>query len=365
MAQQVALTNWEKTINDVESEFLKFADKSVFAKESMFAIQMCKNNSYLASIADKDSSSLKMAIINLAALHLTLNPQQKLAYLVPRQGKVILDISYQGLKHIAIASGAIKNVIAENVYANDKFVYLGRFQKPEHVFNPFAKISDRGEIIGCYSISFMNDDSIIVDTLSLEEIEKIRSSSELYNKTKSGPWVDWFERMTLKTMIKRAESNWPRNEIVSKAVALTNESGEGLDPSSMTLIVESNSSNNQQENANSDKVDDYAVSFVKKVIDRLSAKESTVTVSAARDLLSERLHDKNLAYGLNMLDEYEKNIKSENQPSGEAGNNLVKEKTDSKPETGKTVKEDAVKTENENDSKGKKTEVKVETVSKE
>jgi recombination protein RecT len=38
----------------------------------------------------------------VAAIGITLNPASKLAYLVPRDGMVCLDISYMGLLHRAV-----------------------------------------------------------------------------------------------------------------------------------------------------------------------------------------------------------------------------------------------------------------------
>ncbi|STS93447.1 RecT protein [Klebsiella grimontii] len=52
---------------------------------------------------------------------MSLNPAQKLAYLVPRKGAICLDISYMGLMHIAQQSGAIKWCQSAIVRKNDQF----------------------------------------------------------------------------------------------------------------------------------------------------------------------------------------------------------------------------------------------------
>ena len=80
-----------------------------FEKEAEFALQLLGTNSYLTSIAMSNQNSLKNAIVNVAAIGITLNPARKLAYLVPRDSKVCLDISYIGLMHIAQESGATKS----------------------------------------------------------------------------------------------------------------------------------------------------------------------------------------------------------------------------------------------------------------
>ncbi len=304
MSKDIALTSWEKTIADAEEAFTRFADPKVFAKESIFAIQACKANDYLASIADKNPQTLRMAIINVATLGLTLNPQQKLAYLVPRKGAVILDISYQGLRYVAVTSGSIKNAIAENVYSNDVFQYNGRFEKPIHKFDPFAKLTDRGNIIGSYCISILPDESILIDTMSLEEIEKVRTSSELYKKDGSGPWKDWFERMTLKTVMRRASSSWPRNKVVAQAVAIIDNSGEGLAlenqySGSQTYTVE------PDQKIDETKVDPYAISFTEKLLKRLMESDQSA-FEAGKQLVKERLSGANLSYALDKVEKLEK-----------------------------------------------------------
>ncbi|EPU2409346.1 hypothetical protein ACVVHD_004614, partial [Escherichia coli] len=68
-----------------------------WAKESQFAIQQFQKNDFLAKTAQANLPSAQNAIINVAAIGITLNPSSKLAYLVPRGGAVCLDISYMGL----------------------------------------------------------------------------------------------------------------------------------------------------------------------------------------------------------------------------------------------------------------------------
>ena len=53
-------------------------------KESQFAIQAISNNDYLKGVAMKNPASLQNAVINIAAIGISLNPAMKHAYLVPR-----------------------------------------------------------------------------------------------------------------------------------------------------------------------------------------------------------------------------------------------------------------------------------------
>ncbi|TNP50108.1 recombinase RecT, partial [Escherichia coli] len=87
------------------------------------------------------------AIINVAAIGITLNPASKLAYLVPRDGMVCLDISYMGLLHLAQSTGSIKWGQCKLVYSNDTYESNGLDSAPTHKYNAFG---ERGSIVGGY-----------------------------------------------------------------------------------------------------------------------------------------------------------------------------------------------------------------------
>ncbi len=84
------------------------ADAAIsWKKESQFAIQLFQANDYLAKTALANPISAQNAVINVAAIGVSLNPALKHAYLIPRGGRVCLDISYMGLLNLAIESGSI------------------------------------------------------------------------------------------------------------------------------------------------------------------------------------------------------------------------------------------------------------------
>ncbi len=225
----------QKNIAVMQNEFLKYADMETFNRETLFALNSLMANNFLLETARQDEVSLRFALLTLVGVGLTLNPQRKLAYLVPRMGRVVLDVSYRGLIHIAQTDGVIKSCIPELIREKDTFKYKGKFELPEVSYNPFASSEERGNIIGVYSVTTATDGSIIVDTMSIEEIYKIRDSSDLYRRKKQGPWVDWFEEMVKKTMIRRAEKNWPKGNNSERLARINHyidtQSGEGLHPS--------------------------------------------------------------------------------------------------------------------------------------
>lgn len=201
-------------------------DKINFNSESHFAIQAMQGNPYLAKVAGQNQASLQNAILNVAAIGISLNPASKHAYLVPRKGAICLDVSYQGLMHLACATGSIKWCQADVVKSNDNYINNGVGNKPTHTYQSFG---DRGSIVGVYCVAKTVDGDYLTDEMSIEEINAIMERSDGYKSGKSSPWkTDWSE-MAKKTVVKRASKYWPKVERLDNAIHhLNTEAGEGL-----------------------------------------------------------------------------------------------------------------------------------------
>jgi recombination protein RecT len=199
------------------------SDQSItWQKEQQFAIQAFQKNDYLAKVAMANQSSAQNAIINVAAIGITLNPAAKLAYLVPRDGGVHLDISYMGLLHLAQVSGAIQWGQCKLVYASDTYESNGLDSAPTHKYNAFG---ERGAVVGGYCTVKTAQGDYLTEEMSLAEIKQVEASS----KAKNGPWQKWWDEMARKTIVKRASKYWPRVERLDMAVHhLNTEGGEGF-----------------------------------------------------------------------------------------------------------------------------------------
>lgn len=196
-------------------------DQSVtWAKESQFAMQLFQKNDYLTKTAMSNPTSAQNAIINVAAIGITLNPASKLAYLVPRDGMVCLDISYMGLLHLAQATGSIKWGQCKLVYSNDTYESNGLDTAPTHKYNAFG---DRGAVVGGYCTVKTPDGDYLTEEMSLAEIK----ATEATSKAKNGPWKNFWEEMARKTIVKRASKYWPRAERLDNAIHVLNED-EGI-----------------------------------------------------------------------------------------------------------------------------------------
>lgn len=204
-----------------------------FEKEAGFAIQSITANDYACRIAMSNRQSVVNAVTNIAAIGISLNPAKKQAYLVPRDGKICLDISYIGLLDLAIQSGGVQWGQAELVYERDGFKLCGYDKPPEHGRNPFSP--DRGAIVGAYVVVKTKTGDFLTTCMSIAEVHEIRDRSSAWkawmDKKRSCPWVTDEGEMIKKTVIKRAYKTWPKAEQsgLERAVHyLNNEGGEGL-----------------------------------------------------------------------------------------------------------------------------------------
>lgn len=215
-------------LNQQRDKFISHAINSGvdWETESFFALQYLslEDKKSLAFTAHKNPSSLVAAILNVAAIGITLNPALKLAYLIPRDGRVVLDISYKGLKTIAEREGSIICASTELVYSNDTFQWKGAFDSPIFEADVFAELKDRGEFRGAFCEAILPNKQRMVDKMSASEILKIRSMSKAFQND-AGPWITFFEEMVKKTMLKRAYKSWPAPERsrLAKAIDVLNE----------------------------------------------------------------------------------------------------------------------------------------------
>lgn len=227
----------ERDIQGTRETFLALRpDASIqFEAEARFAIQTLSANEYALSVAMRNRQSVINAVTNIAAIGISLNPARKQAYLVPRDGRICLDISYMGLMDLAMQSGAIKWAQCALVYEADEFALDGLDKQPRHKFNPFAK--DRGALVGVYATVKTIDGDYLTHTMAIDDVFAIRDKSQAWiafqaKKTRSCIWVDHEGEMVRKTCIKQAYKYWPKGEQSGRLETaihyMNTEAGEGL-----------------------------------------------------------------------------------------------------------------------------------------
>lgn len=219
--------NLRQLIRQVEPDFTTLArihNAVTYEAEASFALQLLNDNDYLARVASGNPDSLKRAVINVAAIGLTLNPARPLAYLVPRKGKICLDIGYRGLVHLAAEAKAIMWAVAETVHEKDKYETNGVGREPTHKREPFG---DRGKVVGAYCVAKTYSGEFIVTEMSAAEINGIRDRSESWKSGTHSPWKSDPSEMMKKTVIRRASKSW---SLVDTRFNRALEIADGADP---------------------------------------------------------------------------------------------------------------------------------------
>lgn len=183
----------------------------VMAKEIDFAAQAMLANNYLIKCATANPMSLVNALKNVALTNSTLNPVLKQGYLVPFGNSITFMPSYMGLVDVLINNGLVRKVEAHPVFDGEDFeIKLGSNGYLKHIPNPWGK-REKENLKGGYYYVVLTDGTEMYDTMSLEEVEKIRKRAP--SAKSSSPWDTDYVQMLCKTLVRRAFKMIPKNGI--------------------------------------------------------------------------------------------------------------------------------------------------------
>lgn len=151
------------------------------------------------ALLEADQASLIVACTQAAADGLI--PNKREAALVVYRTSGVARVQYMpmvaGVLKKLRQSGEISSFTSQCVYANDFFeLEYGTDTKLRHI----PRIpGDRGPLICVYAICKLKDGTSSFEAMTLEQIDRRRDVS----KSKSGPWVDWYDEMARKTVIRK------------------------------------------------------------------------------------------------------------------------------------------------------------------
>jgi recombination protein RecT len=194
------LTNWKSSLKEAHGKFVAINPEKA-QSELGFAMQIFQNSPTLQGC---DPQSILNAVVNVARTSVTLNPVMRLAYLVPRKGKCVLDFSYMGLVAMLRDNNCIKSISAHIVYEDEDFDYDVAYNKITHKPR-YAKTEEEHksrERIGCYSRATLPNGEVVFEFMPMWEIEKVKRLSE-GSSSKYSAWQTWEEEMIKKVVIKR------------------------------------------------------------------------------------------------------------------------------------------------------------------
>jgi recombination protein RecT len=151
-------------------------------------------------LLDCSIPSLLGAVMLCAQLGLEPGPLG-FAYLVPFGGEVTMIPGYRGLLDLAWRSGRLRSFVARVVREGDEFEFdLGTAEQIRHR----PPLGQRGRVVGAYGIARFAEGGVLPHVMGVGEIEEHRARSRTPDQ---GPWVDDYEPMCCKTVV-RAMARW-------------------------------------------------------------------------------------------------------------------------------------------------------------
>ena len=138
-------------------------------------------------------TSLFKCLLDLSALG--LEPDGRRAHLIPYGQECTLIIDYKGMIELAKRSGEVKLWRPQTVHENDKFTWNNG-----EISHQIDFLGDRGKLLAVYSHVINQDGIHDYEVMTVAECDKIKARSKAGS---SGPWVNDYEAMCLKTVMRR------------------------------------------------------------------------------------------------------------------------------------------------------------------
>ena len=190
------LPAWKKALTESYPKFQAInPDKA--KGELGFALSLFQSNPQLQKC---DPTSILNSVVSVARTSITLNPVMRLAYLIPRGNKCILEFSYMGLIALLRDNGCIRTISAHIVYEDEEFLHNIAENSITHIpkYAETEQLHNARKIIGCYSRATLPTGDVSYEFMPMWEIDKIKKLS------KGGfAWKDWRDEMIKKSVLKR------------------------------------------------------------------------------------------------------------------------------------------------------------------
>jgi recombination protein RecT len=173
------------------------------------AVTAVQNNKQLL---DCDRNSLYSSCMKCATDGLV--PDGREAALVKFGNTVAYMPMLAGVLKKVRNSGELASIAAQIVYKNDPFKFWVDGDG-EHLNHEPLMFGDRGEMIGAYALAKTKHGDVYIEVMPKAEMEKVRSVSRAKN---AGPWVDWYDEMAKKTVIRRLSKRLPMSTDLEQVI---------------------------------------------------------------------------------------------------------------------------------------------------
>lgn len=145
----------------------------------------------------QDCSKMSVVDCLVRLSQVGLEPDGRMAHLIPFGNTCTLVIDYKGLVDIVRRSGEVSTIEARAVHKNDEFKFC--FGSNQYLRHVPCMDEEPGPVIAAYSYVKFKDGSESFHVMSKREIDAIRKRSKSADK---GPWVTDYEAMAAKTAFR-------------------------------------------------------------------------------------------------------------------------------------------------------------------
>lgn len=187
------LTN---SLLDVQSGLPKDFNTTRFVNN---AIALLNENEQLGKFAKQYGTNQIMQGLMKSAF-LGLDALNKECYLICYGNKLNFQIDYRGAKKLAkkYAIRPVKDIFAEVVRQGDDFKVWSDDKGQHFEFNPMPFSGN--EVVGAFAVAIFEDGGILVDSMSVADLENTRKQSKAQN---SLAWSSFRTEMYRKTVLHR------------------------------------------------------------------------------------------------------------------------------------------------------------------
>ncbi|EJS63457.1 RecT family recombinase [Bacillus cereus] len=126
-----------------------------------------------------------------------LNPFLNHIYCIVYGGKMSIQVSVEGVLHLARQKNGYKGIDVQTVHENDEFE-ADRSQEGEWVIRKHQVKFPRGKVIGCYAVAQREGFKDVVVMMETDEVIHMKTG------TNKHMWNNWFNDMFKKHAMKRA-----------------------------------------------------------------------------------------------------------------------------------------------------------------
>lgn len=219
--KQLSTTSRIKSLFETEAINKRFAE-TLGENAGLFKSSILSAVNANNQLQDAEPMSIIASALIAASLKLPITPSLGLAHIVPYKGVATFQMGWKGFVQLGLRSGQYKTMNATVVYEgqlvkNDSFTGEIEFQA--------TKTSDK--IVGyLFYFKLLNG----FEKYTYWTKEECKSHAKKYSasyRNKKGKWVDDFDAMSLKTVVKMGLSKWGVLSVDMQKAYEVDESFEG------------------------------------------------------------------------------------------------------------------------------------------